>query len=109
MLTKKEFAEMIIDEFCESEKIQRADAHNHIYASSRLAVALEFMGELSTFEQEYSRTRGGTEYRTPVFNEDGTFKDLHILSTRDMLEMLPYTLNSRNTDMSINNLLKSVK
>lgn len=89
MLTKKEFAESIVEEFCESEGIQRKDAHTRIYTSSRLAVALEFLDELSTDEKKYSQTRGGTEYRKLVFTEDGKFEDLHILSTRELLELLP--------------------
>lgn len=89
MLTKKEFAESIVEEFCESEGIQRKDAHTRIYASSRLAVALEFLGELSIDEKKYSQTRGGTEYRKLALTEDGKFEDLHILSTRELLELLP--------------------
>lgn len=108
MLTKKEFAEMIIGEFCASENIQREDAHNHIYASSRLAVALEFMGELNEFEMQYSRTRGGIEYSVPIFNLEGVYEDLHILSTRDMLNLLPDVLTKEKKD-PMSNFLKSVK
>lgn len=108
MLTKKEFAEMIIGDFCDSEKIQREDAHNHIYASSRLAVALEFLGELNKSEMQYSRTRGGIEYSVPVVNEEGIYEDLHILSTRDMLNLLPDVLTKEKKD-TFGSLLKSVK
>lgn len=89
MLTKKEFAESIVEEFCESEGIQRKDAHTRIYASSRLAVALEFLGELSSDEKKYSQMRGGTEYQKIVLTEDGKFDTLHILSTRELLQLLP--------------------
>lgn len=89
MLTKREFAESIVRNFCEEEGIRREDAHKHIYKSSRAAVALEFLGELSGIEKTYSSTRGGTEYRFIVFDENGKYEDLHILSTRELLSLLP--------------------
>lgn len=89
MLTKREFAEMIVEEFCKSENIERETAHSYIYASSRLAVALEYLDELDSCEKEYSETRGGTEYRKIIFDKDGKFDTLHILSTREMLQLLP--------------------
>ena len=89
MLTKREFAEMIVEDFCKEENIKREDAHTHICASSRLAVALEYLGELTPFEKEYSSTRGGTEYRKIVLDSDGKFDTLHILSTRELLNLLP--------------------
>lgn len=92
MMTKKEFAEEIVRDFCEKHNIKREDAHAHIYSSSRLAVALEFLEELSGLEWNYSTERGGTEYRHIVFDENGKFKDLHVITTRDMLRMLPDTL-----------------
>lgn len=92
MMTKREFAEEIVRDFCEKHNINREDAHAHIYSSSRLAVALEFLGELSGLERNYSAERGGTEYRHIVFDENEKFKDLHVITTRDMLRMLPDTL-----------------
>ena len=89
MLTKREFAESIIGSFCRDECIRREDAHAHICKSGRLAVALEFLGELSEEEKEYSRTRGGMEYKFVVFDEDGEYQDVHFLTTREILEMLP--------------------
>ena len=50
MMTKREFAEEIVRDFCEEHNIKREDAYAHIYSSSRLAVALEFLGELSGIE-----------------------------------------------------------
>lgn len=89
MLTKREFAESIVENFCLDEKIERQDAHTKIFASSRLAVALEFLGELTEKEMEYSRMRGGVEQQKVVLNPDGTFKEMHFLTTREMLELLP--------------------
>ena len=89
MLTKKEFAENIVDDFCREEGVKREDAHTRIYASSRLAVALEFLGELSEEEKEYSIQRAGAEYHKIVLNPDGSFKDAHFLTTREMLQLLP--------------------
>ena len=89
MLTKQEFAENIVDEFCKEDGVAREDAHTRIYASSRLAVALEFLGELSEEEKEYSSQRAGTEYQKIVLNDDGTFNEVHFLTTREMLQLLP--------------------
>ena len=89
MLTKKEFAESIVEDFCLEDGIAREDAHTRICASSRLAVALEFLGELSEEEKEYSSQRAGAEYRKTILNDDGTFNDLHFLTTREMLQLLP--------------------
>lgn len=88
MMTKKEFAESIVQEFCKQEGYSRYEAVSHIYESSRLAVALEFLGELTDLEEEYSKSRCGTEYRYIVSNEKGEFEDLHILSTRELLNLL---------------------
>lgn len=92
MMTKKEFAEQIVREFCEHEGIDRKDAHSYIFSSSRLAVALEFLGELDGIEKIYAKGRGGTEYRHIVLDENEQFVDLHIISTRDMLKLLPDSL-----------------
>ena len=89
MLTKREFAESIVASFCKDECIRREEAHAHIYKSGRLAVALEFLGELSEQEKEYSRTRGGMEYSYVVFDKNGEYQDIHFLTTREILDMLP--------------------
>ena len=89
MMSKKEFAEEIVRRFCEENKIDRKDAHNHIYSSSRLAVALEFLGELNQEEKEYSITRGGTEYLHSNFDAEKKYIDTHFITTREMIDMLP--------------------
>lgn len=89
MLTKREFAESIVENFCLNEQIERQDAHKRIFASSRLAVALEFLGELTENEMEYSRQRVGIEHQKVILNSNGTYKDAHFLTTREMLELLP--------------------
>ena len=92
MMTKKEFAEEIVSRYCKENNIKREDAHSHIFSSSQLAVALEFLGELKGIEKRYASERGGTEYSHIVLNKEGKFEDLHIISTREMLKMLPDTL-----------------
>lgn len=88
-MTKREFAEAIVDNFCLEENVERQMAHERIYASSRLAVALEFLGELNENEKEYSKQRGGIEYQKVIQNPDGTFNSVHFLTTRDILALLP--------------------
>lgn len=92
MMTKKEFAEQIVCEFCENEGIERKDAHSYIFSSSRLAVALEFLGELEGIEKTYAQGRGGTEYRHIILDSEGQFEDVHYITTRDMLKLLPESL-----------------
>lgn len=92
MMTKKEFAEQIVREFCEHEGIERKDAHSYIFSSSRLAVALEFLGELDGIEKTYAQGRGGTEYRHIILDDEEQFEDVHYITTRDMLKLLPENL-----------------
>lgn len=97
MLTKREYCESLVcEELLQLEPdkiIPREEAHNYICQSSTLAVALEYLGELSPREKEYSSTRGGTVARYIEFTEDGKFKNLHILSIRELIDLLPETVN----------------
>lgn len=90
MLTKYEFCEAIINEQCEELGCTRKDAHTAIFQSSLLAVALEYLGELSAVEEEYSKSRAGTLYRyldkDPIKH---TYKGVYFLTLRELLDMLP--------------------
>jgi hypothetical protein len=55
-----------------------------LYQSSSLAVALEFLGKLSNWEKEYSKTRGGIAFDYTDDNGERNF-----LTTRELLELLP--------------------
>lgn len=50
MMTRKQFAEGIVNEFCKKHNIKREDAHNHIYGVDnevcRFGIALEVLDEL---------------------------------------------------------------
>lgn len=85
MMSKRQFAEMVVDDFCRENNVDREKVSGHIYASSGLAVALEFLGELSKEEQEYSIKRGGTAFHY----YDREKNEVVILSVREILNMLP--------------------
>ncbi len=87
MMTKEIFAKMLIQKFCEEEEIPREELKEFdILKSSSLAVAMEFLGLLKDKElKEYAFSRGGT-----IFSfYDKESKEVYMLSTRDLLEMLP--------------------
>ena len=88
MITKDQFANYIIDNFCEEEKIKREDLNeSHIYKSSSLAVAIEHLCLLKDKRsKDYASYRGGSFVN--IFND----KEVSILSTREMLFLLPETL-----------------
>ena len=86
MMTQKLFCNMIVDNFCAENGIDRSTVQNwdaFVVCSSRLAVALEFLGLLNS--TEYSATRGGIEY----IAYDHDTQNCHTLSTREIIEMLP--------------------
>lgn len=89
MMTKTQFANMIVDRFCVENGIDRNSVVSwgeYAYRSSRLAVALEFLGMLTEKQKKYSNNRGGTEF---VWYENKGDIDTPVLSTREILEMLP--------------------
>lgn len=95
MITKDQFANYIIDNFCEEEKIKREDLNeSHIYKSSSLAVAMEHLCLLKDKRsKDYASYRGGS-FIELIENSgsEGCFSGIAILSTREMLSLLPETL-----------------
>lgn len=91
MLSKKEYCEGLVRSQLShiNPEISRKDAHHYIYQSSTLAVALEYLGELSPEEKEYSSGRAGTVTRYLETDENGKFKDLHFLTVRELIDLLP--------------------
>lgn len=85
MMSKRQFAECLVDRFCSSEKVSREEAHRHILSSSTLSVALEYLGMLSKDEMEYSKERGGCAY-TYFGDKDHSPA---ILTIRDIMSFLP--------------------
>ena len=64
MMTKTQYAKCLVKEFCERhfndpDYTRITDWEPYIHSSSRLAVALEFLGLLTEEQKEYSSTRGG--------------------------------------------------
>lgn len=82
MMSKRQFAECLVDRFCTDNGVNREDAHNHIAESSTLAVALEYLGKLDKNEIWYARQRGGCAYT--YFD-----KNLAILTIREIMSFLP--------------------
>lgn len=102
MITKKEFCRMIINNFVRDNEIgfgclQDNDLIPHVYSSTRLGIALEYLEVLTPESNkeayEYIQSRGGIEY-TFVNWDDPRLRGMEplktcILSTRELLELLP--------------------
>lgn len=91
MLTRKEFAEAFVEDYCKGHGFNRKEAKQHIYASSCLAVALDFLGELSDDldAKAYASERAGILYSYIVKDNEGKFENVKYLTMRDMLDILP--------------------
>jgi len=85
MLTKKEMCELIIDEFKDKNPDIDKVLPHHIFQSSCLAVAMEYLGLLDDNPElkEYSKYRAGVIF-TYVRG-----KKVKFLSLREILEFLP--------------------
>ena len=94
MMTKRMYCETIVKKWCDTYNKSLSKAHEDIYASSNLAVALEYLDMLSPEEVEYSSTRGGIVEVYREFDDEGNYKNSHILSVRDMISLLPDTLDN---------------
>lgn len=92
MMTKKQFAKMLIRKYKADNNIDEQtddkDLVKFIYSSSVLAVALETLGvEMSKEEAEYTTSRGGVMFTYANKDENGL--DIGILTAREIIEMLP--------------------
>lgn len=91
-MTKKDFANKKVDDFCKRFNIDRSSITNwgpYLYASGSLAVCLEYLGLLTTAEQlEYSSTRGGIE---KIVTGDKEPDNIVVISTREVLDSYPDT------------------
>jgi len=88
MITKKQFCEIVVDDFCRSNNLESPTMLNdsHIAQSSSLAVCMEHLGLIkSEVGKEYASSRGGILYTHVNFKT----KDVNILSTRELLDLLP--------------------
>lgn len=82
MMTKTQYCEHVIAEFCYKEGISRAELTDaHVLSSSTLGVAMEHLGLLQDPEiKSYVSSRGGMH----VLGFEGGH-----LSTREFIDMLP--------------------
>lgn len=91
MMTKEKFCRGIKEMFALSENIE-VDyiKDHHIYMSSKLAIAMEYLGELTDQElQKYAASRAGLMvYYTAGIVEDQEANG-NMLTVREILEMLP--------------------
>lgn len=104
MFTKKDFCMCIIDEFRMENhidpEIKDGELESYILLSSRLAVALEYLGLIGELSiRRYAATRGGIEYtyidgelakkirKDPSSNKGEDF--VKTLTTRELLDLLP--------------------
>jgi len=84
-MSKRQFAQSLVDKFCERENIEIWDARNYISSSSELAVALEYLGLLKDEDLWYSKQRGGCAF-TYFGDEDDSPA---ILTIREIMSFLP--------------------
>lgn len=92
MISKKQYCELVIEDFCNSEVINREQlTEGYIYQSSCLGVAMEYLGLIKDPSNlEYVATRGGV--LDTYVNADE--KVINVLSIRDMLSLLPETVEN---------------
>lgn len=89
MITKSQFARYTVDEFVKNnlEGDPTKLEETMVLQSSSLGVAMEFLGMIKSNElKEYVSSRGGTVIQ---YIDESTTPKLHVLSTREMLELLP--------------------
>ena len=85
MFTKTQFCKMIVNKHLREEDKEKLEDWD-ILQSSTLAVCMEHLGLIQSNEaKEYASTRGGIIY-TYIDDES---KEVHILSTRELIELLP--------------------
>lgn len=97
MMTKKEYAENLLKEFCNEENVEKEDVilnpKKYIFKSSILAVALETLGVLNQYPSllQYSSSRGGiySTYIPKCINLNVNDGGIHCLSHREIISMLP--------------------
>ena len=93
MISKKQYCELVIEDFCNSEEINREELkEGDIYKSSCLGVAMEYLGLIKDQSNlEYVVTRGGI-LDTYVNAEE---RVINMLTVRDMLSLLPETVENQ--------------
>jgi len=89
MLTKKEAALAVVGEFCLNKRMGPEDlTDEHVYLSSKLAVAMEYLNLIKSDEaKKHAATRGGTLDKVVLyyFSDSG----VKTLSFREIFDLLP--------------------
>lgn len=90
MITKKQFCEIKIKEYCKDNNISIDELEEGMcFTSSTLAVCMEYLGLLKDNSiKEYVASRGGTMY---VYGNRET-GEVAILSIREFINLLPESL-----------------
>ena len=93
MISKKQYCELVIEDFCRSEEMNREDLkEGNVFKSSCLGVAMEYLGLIKDQEiLEYVATRGGV-LDTYANAEE---RVINMLTVRDMLSLLPETVENQ--------------
>lgn len=88
MITKDQFANDIINKFCESEGIKREElTEGHVFRSSAVGVAMDHLNLITDESlKNYIDNRAGSFIT--IFEG----KDISMLSVREMLKLLPDTI-----------------
>lgn len=92
MISKKQYCEIIIEDFCRSENISRKQlCEGDIYKSSSLGVAMEYLGLIKKPSNlKYIASRAGIV--DTYFNPEE--KVINTLTVRNMLSLLPETVEN---------------
>jgi len=85
-MTKKEYCEYLLQDFSRSEDKKVSEiTESDILKSSKLAVAMEYLGMLKSKEMKnYAESRGGTVFFLAENHEEPA-----ILSARELIALLP--------------------
>ena len=99
MLTKKQFAQAVLDKSMQDEGLKEFSP-NLVLKSTSAGIAAEYLGILKNEELlDYLASRGGMLYT----HVDEKTAKLNYLTMREMLEILPESVDSLSTDLEAEN------
>ncbi len=90
MITKDQFAKNIVGNFLQQNNLKFEELNdNHVFMSSALAVGMNHLGLIKQDHiKKYAENRGG-QFLTYVDD-----KDIAFLSVKEMIDMLPETVDN---------------
>ena len=84
MITKKQFCQMKIEDYCRENEVQVSDSL--VTEASTIAVCMEYLGLIKEdWAKEYTQTRGGIMFT--YWDRDK--QEVFLLSIREFLSLLP--------------------